>query len=233
MQAPPNDAFAVSQDCVRVGLRAGAVVFHDVRISDAAPDLQSEIAEEIERVRRQYASLEQVLSTPHLVTLHTIFRGIGVNPRKHLSSVHSLFRSAIKHGALPAINNFVDAYNLMSLRSKCSLGAHDLDRIALPVTLRFLRGDESFIPLGSNEVKKVKAGEFGYVDAQDRLLCRLDVVQADFSKLTAETKNVLLINEGTTAHAPDELKKIFDETIALLQGRCGGTAEVVAFPYSR
>jgi DNA/RNA-binding domain of Phe-tRNA-synthetase-like protein len=76
----------------------------------------------------------------------------------------------------------------------------------------------------------VTAGEFGYVDAADRLLCRLDLLQADFSKVTIHTVCALLIIEGTPAHPPDRLRQTFSDAIELVTRYCGGTAEMVACP---
>ena len=73
-------------------------------------------------------------------------------------------------------------------------------------------------------------GEYGYVDAQDCVVCRLDILQADFSKVTTGTKNVLLIVEGTAGHEAVPLRAVFPDVIDLVQRDCGGTAEVVAFP---
>ena len=128
------------------------------------------------------------------------------------------------------MNSLVDAYNLVSVRTHCSLGAHDLDRVAVPVELRLFRGDESFRPLGSDEDQQVNRGEFGYVDAMDRIICRLDSLQAAFSRVTLDTVNVLLIIEATTAHGAQQVAEAFAETTALVDRYCGGTAEVVAQP---
>ncbi len=114
--------------------------------------------------------------------------------------------------------------------TRCSLGAHDLDAIALPVSLRLLTGREAFTPLGETTPAAVVPGEYGYVDAADRLLCRLDVRQADFSKVTDRTRNVLLIVEGTAEHAPEVMRRAFAEAIELVTRYCGGTAEIVALP---
>jgi DNA/RNA-binding domain of Phe-tRNA-synthetase-like protein len=68
------------------------------------------------------------------------------------------------------------------------------------------------------------------VDAKDRVLCRLDVLQADFSKVTASTVHALLIIEGTAQHAPDALWQAFSDAIELVTRYCGGTAEVLCAP---
>ena len=62
------------------------------------------------------------------------------------------------------------------------------------------------------------------------MLCRLDILQADFSKVTTASRNVLLIVEGTADHAPEALRQVVADVIALVTRYCGGTAEVVAFP---
>jgi DNA/RNA-binding domain of Phe-tRNA-synthetase-like protein len=171
-----------------------------------------------------------VRAAPDVVRFQELLRQVGVNPRKLQPSLERLLTFALKRGELPAINGLVDAYNLVSVRTGCSLGAHDLDRIALPVTLRLLTGRETFTPLGRDEAEPVVAGEYGYVDAADRVLCRLDVLQAEFSKVTTSTRNALLIVEGTAGHAPEVMQRAVTESIEQITRQCGGTAEVVSHP---
>ena len=222
--------FVVSEECVRLGLRAGAVVFRGLRVGPRGPELHAEIAAEVRAVRARFASPAAVRALPEVAAFHEVLRRAGANPRREQPSVERLLTFALKRGDLPAVNALVDAYNLASVRSLCSLGAHDLDRIAPPVSLRLLTGGEPFTPLGASAPAAVVPGEYGYVDARGRALCRLDVLQADFSKVTADTANALLIVEGTAAHPPDALRQAFAEAAALVTRHCGGTAEVVAYP---
>jgi DNA/RNA-binding domain of Phe-tRNA-synthetase-like protein len=222
--------FIVAPECVQLGLRAGAVVCRGVRVTAAGPALRSEIAAEVQAVRAQFADVPAVRSAPAVVGFQDLLRKVGVNPRREAPSVERLLTLALKRGDLPAINSLVDAYNLVSVRSCCSLGAHDLDRITPPIALRLLTGRETFTPLGSDTVAAVTPGEYGYVDAANRVLCRLDLLQAEFSKVTERTTNALLIIEGTIAHPPDLLRQACADVIELVTRHCGGTAEVVAFP---
>ncbi len=220
--------FLVSQDCLDLGLRAGAIVLRDVQITDATAELRSQIDDEVEKIRSQFASPALVRSIPELVKVHEILRDVGVKPRSHPPSTQKLLEFALKRGTLPAVNNLVDAYNLVSVRTKCSLGAHDLDCIALPVELRLFRGDESFRPLGSSEDRPVNRGEFGYVDAENRVICRLNSLQADFSKVSEYSVNALLIIEATTAHEREQIDLAFSETTVTVGRYCGGNAETIA-----
>jgi DNA/RNA-binding domain of Phe-tRNA-synthetase-like protein len=222
--------FTVAEECLRLGLRAGAVVFRNVAIVPALPPLRSEIAEQVRAVRARFADPAAVRSAPEVVRFQDILRKVGVNPRREQPSVERLLTFALKRGDLPAVNSLVDAYNLVSVRSFCSLGAHDLDRLTPPVALRLLTGRESFTPLGRDAPVPVVPGEYGYVDAGDRVLCRLDILQAEFSKVTTASRNVLLIVEGTAGHAPEQLRQVVADVAAQVTRYCGGTAEVVAFP---
>lgn len=222
--------FVVSEDCLRLGLRAGAIIFRDVNVTTAGPELRSIILQEARSIRARFPDVKAIRNSPQVAGFQEILRKVGVNPKRDQGSVERLLSFALKRADLPAINSLVDAYNLVSVRSGCSLGAHDLDRITVPVALRLLTGNEAFTPLGRDAPLAVTAGEYGYVDAANRVLCRLDVVQADFSKVTLETRNVLLIVEGTSAHEPATLQRACDETIACVTRFCGGTAEIAAWP---
>lgn len=222
--------FTVAEECIRLGLRAGAIVFRNVRIGPPSPALRTEIAGEVATIRARFPEAAMVRLSPEVTPFQDLLRKVGVNPRREPSSVERLLTLAVKRGDLPSVNSLVDAYNMVSVRSGCSLGAHDLDRIALPVALRLLTGAETFTPLGRDTPEPVTAGEYGYVDADNRVLCRLDVRQAEFSKVTTATVNALLIVESTAAHSAEVLRRAVAEVVALVTRECGGTAEVVAGP---
>jgi DNA/RNA-binding domain of Phe-tRNA-synthetase-like protein len=223
-------SFIVADDCIRLGLRAGAIMFRGVRVTAAGPALRSEVARQVEAVRARFPNAPAVRSAAEVAAFQELLRKVGVNPRREAPSVERLLTFALKSGDLPVINSLVDAYNLVSVRWCCSLGAHDLDRIAPPVALRLLTGRETFTPLGSAIAAAVVPGEYGYVDAADRVLCRLDLLQAEFTKVTEHTTNALLIIEGTAAHPREVVRQAFADAIALVTRHCGGTAEVIVFP---
>jgi DNA/RNA-binding domain of Phe-tRNA-synthetase-like protein len=228
MSQAAQRSFLVTEDCHRLGLRAGAIAFRGVHVGPASVELFAAMAAEAAAVSQQFASPAAVRSAPEVAAFQEILRKVGANPRREQNSLERLLTFALKRGSLPAVNSLVDAYNLVSIRTGCSLGAHDLDRIALPVTLQVTTVAATFTPLGSTTETMVNPGEYAYVDGQGHVLCRLDVIQADFSKVTAETTNALLIVEGTAAHSPGVLRRAFDEVIEVVLRYCGGTAEVLA-----
>lgn len=218
--------FAISQACVDLGLRAETVVFRGVRIGPRSPELQEEILREAEQVQSKFAGVP-VRQSRDVQAFQAILRKAGASPKEFKPSLERLWAYALKRGDLPSINNLVDAYNLVSIRRGCSLGAHDVDKIALPVSLRLLTGTETFTPLGGAGLWPVAEGEFGYVDAANRLLCRYDVLQADFSKVTADTTNVFLIVEATDQHPAELLRQTMAEVLETVTRYCGGVAETI------
>ena len=220
----------VTDECRRLGLRAGALVFRNIRVESRNLALTEAIRQEARLAQLRYAGPTAIRALPEVAAFRELLRRVGANPRRDQPSVERLLGFALKRGDLPDINSLVDAYNLVSIRSLCSLGAHDLDRIDLPVSLQILTGSEPFTPLGTDRPTSIQAGEFGYVDARGRVLCRLDVMQADFSKVTAATKNVILIVEGSTAHKEEQLRHTVEDAITVVKEYCSGTAEIVARP---
>jgi DNA/RNA-binding domain of Phe-tRNA-synthetase-like protein len=219
----PSSVFQVAPECLDLGLRAGVILFRDIQVGARPAGLQQEIVRAIAAMRARFSDLKSAQATPELAAFRQVLERVGVNPRKVQHSVEKLLSSAFKRGDLPVINSFVDAYNLLSLTSLCSLGAHDVDRLELPVRLGILTGAEAFTPLGKSEPEQVRPGEFGYVDAANRLLCRLDVLQADFSKVTPATRNALLIIEATASHSPEVLADTFTAAQRSIVQYCGGS----------
>ena len=224
--------FKVSKACYGLGLRAGAIVFRGIEIGDSSPELSGEIEKEVRRIQVRHEDSKLVRTLEEIKVLHDILRSVGVNPRRTQPSNQRLLEMACKKGVLPSINSLVDTYNLISIQTRASMGAHDLGSLSLPVSLTKTTGEESFVPLGTAEEQPVPAGEFGYVDADNRLICRLDVRQADFSKVTASSRDVLLIIETNTAFTEEAVRQTFDTSISRITSICGGEAEIAWYPES-
>ena len=223
--------FHVTDACQQLGLRAGAIRHCGVNIEPASTELREQIDSAAEGIRQRFTLRGEIRQLPEIEQLHQILRTVGVKPRRHPPSNQKLLEYAFNKGTLPSINNLVDTYNLVSLQTLCSLGAHDVGQIRTPVELRILTGDETFLPLGSAEPQAVVAGEFGYVDADERVLCRLDSLQADFSKVGQAAQEVLVIVESTTAMSAQQGQAAVDLVASSITQQCGGLAEVLCYPF--
>ena len=222
--------FSVSNQCQGLGLRAGAIVFRDLCVDSSSAELRQQIVTTAERLAQCYQDVATIGRLPEMQEFQAIHRRVGANPRKHPSSVQSLLQYGLKRKTLPNVNNLVDTYNLLSVSTLLSIGAHDTDRLEMPVELRILKGDEPFTPLGSATRAALAGGQFAYVDSRDRVICRLDVQQAEFSKVTTSTRNVLLIIEGNLMHRREDFEHAFAHASESIRRHCGGKEQTVYFP---
>jgi DNA/RNA-binding domain of Phe-tRNA-synthetase-like protein len=220
----------VTTDCQSLGLRAAGMLLSNVHIEPAADPLRLLIDDTARNIQLEFETLSHIRKLKNLVAVQQILRQVNVKPRQHPPSSQKLMEYAWRRGTLPTVNNLVDCYNLVSLRTQLSLGAHDLDLIACPVQLRLFQGQETFHPLGQTQPRPVVVGEFGYVDAQNRVLCRLDSLQADFSKVTARTRRVLLIIETTASREDQPLYAAIEQLEELLKQHCQAKLDQLILP---
>ena len=72
-----------------------------------------------------------------------------------------LYEIIQKSGRMPNINTVVDCYNLTSIETFLSIGAHDTAHIeGDAVYFRITNGTEKYTPLGEDGQVKVSAGEY-------------------------------------------------------------------------
>ena len=214
----------VTKECLDLGLRAEAIVFRDVTVGDSPPPLRARMRSAALDLRRRFVDAASLRGSTELRAFADSYRSAGVNPRRQQPGCERLAEFAWKRGELPAINSLVDAYNMVSVRWLLSLGAHDLRAVSLPIRLTIVPGDMTFTPLGTSASGSVGPGEFAYVDDGGRVICRLDVIQAEFSKVTAATTGVVVIVEGTSSHDGAAFSAARTELVELIGEFCGGSA---------
>lgn len=165
---------------------------------------------------------ESLRDDPVLDGFRALHRAVGCANRKTIPSPENLLRFVLRSGALPRVNLLVDIYNLVSIRSRLALGAHDLAGVEGDITLRLTDGSEGFHPLGESAPKAVAAGEYAYIDGANDVLCRLEVRQVEKSKVGADTRECFYIVQGNGATDQEDLRAAAEEVVALNQRFCGG-----------
>lgn len=132
---------------------------------------------------------------------------MGRSPRRFPASPQALLDQYLRNGELRAISPVVDLYNHWSLHSGLSIGAHDLRRLKLPVSLGICRGDEPFQALGSDSLSTLPAGEYAYFDANGQVLCRMEYRQCAATALQADSDAALFIVQGHPGTDPNYLRR--------------------------
>ena len=93
--------------------------------------------------------------------------------------------------------------------------------------MKITDGTEKFLPLGSEELKPVKAGEYSFVDDNNDIICWLDIRQVDKTKVTEDSKNVLYLIIGNRKTTDEELEKVTSDLISLTTKFASGKATIV------
>jgi DNA/RNA-binding domain of Phe-tRNA-synthetase-like protein len=214
----------ITKECLDLGLRAEAIVFRDVTVGDSPPALRARMRSVALDLRHRFVDVAALRGSTELRAFADSYRSAGVNPKRQQPGCERLTEFVWKRGDLPAINSLVDVYNMVSVRWLLSLGAHDLRAVSLPIRLTIVPGEVTFTPLRAAASGSVRPGEFAYVDDGGRVICRLDLIQAEFSKVTAASTGVVVIVEGTSSHDGAAFSAARTELVELIGEFCGGSA---------
>jgi DNA/RNA-binding domain of Phe-tRNA-synthetase-like protein len=152
---------------------------------------------------------------------------VGDEARGLMSAPEALLRLLLKSGKLTRISPLVDLYNLVSAETRVALGAHDAARVSGVVRLAVTTGKESFVPLGTDDAVDVPAGEYAYIDDDDRILCRMEVRQGAATAVDSETKESLIIVQGNAAHEEADLRAACALLKSWVEEFLGGSAELL------
>lgn len=214
-------SFTVSQDVLDLGLKIVTARISGLVNTEESEDLEAYKETELEKVKAQFAD-KKYKDDPVLEGFRTLHTKVGRSNRDYVASPEGLRWLFLERGRFPQINKLVDIYNLVSLRTGLALGAHNIERIKGNVTLRLTEGDETFIPLGKETPESVFPGEYGYVDDENNIICRLEVLQVEPTKVTAEATDVFMIIQGNGNTTEEYVRSGATEVCELVTKYCGG-----------
>lgn len=208
-------------------IHVGVSVIRDMRVASEDPRLESLKREVIERVRTRLKG-QPVTALPRVQGFRRVYKQFGVDPNSRRPSAEALLRRALDPSKnLYTVNTVVDSYNLTSIEYQLPMAAYDLERVVLPITLRFARGGECHLPIGHSEPDTVAAGELVYAD-QCRILCRdFNYRDADETKVTGATHNLVVFVDGCAEvdrrGLAEALEAVSTRLVALNGGVVDGT----------
>ena len=197
--------------------RVAVVVADVLNILPTRPQLlEDEIRAAEANVAGQFADTGMT-DIPGIAEWRRAYRASGIMKTSYRCSVERLVRSCIKGRGLPAINSFVDAYNLVSIRHVMPLGADDLDCTMGGLAFRFSRPGDSFIPLGDENRAEdpPKEGEVVYADEEKVLCRRWNWYQDDRSPVSTVTSRAVVtiqsLGAGDLEPAIADLERLLNE----------------------
>ena len=191
-----------------------------VRVGPSNPELEVFKAEVIERIRRRY-TLESLKDNPTFRAYRDFFWRIKVDPTKNRPASEALIRRVLRGRPLPRINTLVDAYNLASMESEIAVAAFDMERLHGGLRMRFAREGEVFLGIGMKEPKTLRGGEVVISDGE-KLVAIYPYRDAENSKITLKTRDVLLLACGVPGIPEEKLGRCIDLSIEFIVRFCGG-----------
>lgn len=218
--------FSITDAAQSLGLKAVCFVVEGVRNQHTHPEFEKLKAQTLAQVVKNLSS-EATQTNPILGGFRALHDAIGRSNRKNVASPESLLKLVLQTEGLPQVNLLVDIYNLVSVKTRLSLGAHDLRAITGNVQLRLTDGSETFWPMGSDKPKVVSPGEYAYIDDAHNVLCRLEVRQGERTKITLDTTDGFFIVQGHARTADTYLHEAANELLALIKRFCGGQARLL------
>jgi DNA/RNA-binding domain of Phe-tRNA-synthetase-like protein len=165
---------------------------------------------------------------PHIAPWREAYRAFGAKPKDHPSSIENLVRRVSKGHTLPHINTVVDIYNTVSLRHLVPVGGEDLDTLQGNVLLTLAGENEMPVTLlGEKDARPPYPGEVIYKDDLGAMCRRWNWKEAERSKLTENTKNLVLVIETLPPVSQEVLEQATGDLATLVKTYCGGDVNSV------
>lgn len=188
-----------------------------------------EIEEKIKQIIEKRKK-EELINHPFILAWDEAHKKFNSNPNKFPPSIKSLIKRISKGGNLSFINSVVALFNYISIKYLMPCGGDDLEKIEGNLRLGLATGKETFLPLGSlsKEIEMPEAGEVIYFDDKTlKVMCRRwNWRNGEFSKITPETKKIIINLDALNPIPPAHLLKARDELAELLKKYCQADLEL-------
>jgi DNA/RNA-binding domain of Phe-tRNA-synthetase-like protein len=203
------------------GLNALILKIKGVQVETESPELEEFKEEVIEGIRGRWTLL-QLREEPVFRAYRDFFWRIGIDPTKVRPAAEALIRRVLRGSLLPKINTLVDACNLASMETGIALAAFDEDRIGENLLMREARKGELFLGIGM-EKPLTLGGEEIVVEDGKRLIAIYPYRDAEESKITLQTRRVLMLVCGVPGIDETNLEECKGLTAQYVTRFCGGT----------
>lgn len=213
--------FHITKEVVDLGVIGLMARIINIKNSKTNDNFEAYLQEELKKVKDYWID-KNYKEDFILDGFRELHEKIGRSNRKFPASPAALLSRFLETGKFPRINLLVDIYNLVSLKTRLALGAHNVDNIQGNITLRLTKGDEKFLPLGNKELVPVPPNEYSYIDDGNNIICRMEVLQVEPTKTTLDSTDIFLIVQGNKNTTKEYVVLGANEVISLIIKYCGG-----------
>jgi len=193
------------------------IFFYNISVTkEHSTYLDNYISEVSKKIRETYRI--ETIKNNEIIRKYRDFNWhyLKIDPTKVRPSAEALIRRILRDKKIPQISNVVDAYNWVSIDTLIPIGAYDFDVLQFPLAIRYSKKNEQFVQLGG-QARILEGKEIVLVDASDRVTFQYPYRDADFSKVTFKTTNLLLISYGVPGISIGLLKNSLEKFNSVLE----------------
>jgi len=174
----------------------------------------------MKHVREKY-DLESLKDVSTFRAYRDFFWKAEIDPTKIRPAAEALIRRILGGRDIPHINTLVDAYNLASIKTEIALAAFDADKVKGNLLMRFAEKGEEFLGIGMEKPMLLQGGEI-VVSDDEKLVAIYPYRDADSTKITEKTKNVMLLVCGVPGIEEKTLRDAIRVTLDYVVQFCNG-----------
>ncbi|MBI5448847.1 lysine--tRNA ligase [Candidatus Gottesmanbacteria bacterium] len=201
----------------------GIALIRGAHITKTHPDLEKEKHEFLSSL--QGVTTEILGTYSELISYRKLYRVMGIDWHSRRPSPEALLRRIALGKGLYTVNTCVDAYNLVVMKYRVSVGAFDYDNVKFPTVLRYAGEGDEILLLGDKEPTKYTAKELAYYDQNGGYNIDFNYRDAQRTMVTENTKNIWINVDGVYGITPTQVERSLQESIAMITKYCGGTVE--------
>ncbi len=219
------DIFTIDQELLEKypSISVGIAIIKGVRIEKTTQALE----DEKDKLTKSLEDLtpEEIGEHSQVKDYRKLYKEMGVDWHSKRPSPEALLRRIATKKGLYTINTCVDAYNLVVMKNKISIGAFDLDNVKFPTVLRFAKSGENILLLGDSEPTEYTEKEIAYFDSEGGYNMDFNYRDAQRTAVQLDTQNLLINVDGVFGITPSQVEKTLKEACEAIIKYCGGTIE--------
>ncbi len=201
----------------------GIAIIKGVSIQKSNPDLEKEKVKLLDSF--QDLTTEQISLFNEITSYRKLYKQMGIDWHSRRPSPEALLRRVALKKGLYTINTCVDAYNLVVMKNRVSIGAFDLDTIVFQTTLRYATEVEDILLLGDEEATKYKNTELAYFDKKSGYNIDFNYRDSQRTAVQLTTKNLYINVDGIYDISSQMVEQSLKEACDSIIHYCGGVLE--------
>jgi len=200
-------------------------IINDVHVEKENEQIQKLKRSVYEEVRAKY-NIEILKDNPTVRAYRDFYWNLDIDPTKTRPSGEALLRRVLHERELPRISTVVDAYNLASMKTIIPISGFDKDRLNPPFQIRFAKSGEAFTGIGMNKSMTLTDKMLVLAD-EKQILCIYPYRDSDHTKITRQTRNVLVVGYVAPGITKEQLKEAVETTISYIKQVSNGKTEMI------